>query len=244
MTNLQALWEYQEAYLKLYNLKKTLAGSEAHVKYRKLHSRLLDLQGKKEALQKLIAENGAELAKFEEEISKLEGRLEIELAEIATMQNDPECTSDEAAESTKAFEELLNDVKRLKARIMRILDTLTKAQAKLQEVLSRGARAKKEYDALKIVCAEEEAAQKENMALLKTDIDLKAASVKDKALLRRFASIQKLHLDPIATVEDDKCSGCKMALPTSLAYKVVSGHELIECESCGRLLCNKEDLIL
>ncbi len=242
MTTLQALWEYHEAYLELYNLKKAIAGTEAQVRYRKLRSQLSDLQNKQEALQKLVSEKGEELSKFDEMIAALEHKLEIELAEIDIMRNDSECTSIEAAESTKAVESLLNDVKRLKANMLQMLEQLSKLQKRLKDVNSRGVGAKKEYDIVKVKCEEEKTAQNENLARLMANIKAKETQVKDKAILKRFIAIQKLHLNPITTIENDKCSGCQMSLPTSLVYKVVSGHELIECENCGRLLCNREDL--
>lgn len=242
MTDLQALWEYQKANLELDELKKKISQSESHIKYKKLHKQLSELQKKKVALQQLLEDNSGQLKQFESAIEALEHRYELESAEIESMQADEECTADEAQESTKSLEALLSDIKKLKASVMKIVDTLSKAQAKLEEVLTNGGRAKKQYDEVKAQCAKEDSEYKAQIAELEATIAEKAKGVKDAALLRRFESIMKHHPDPLAVVEDDKCSACKMGLPTALIYKVVSNHELVECENCGRLLCSGEDM--
>lgn len=242
MTDLQALWKYQEANLALDELKKQIDQSESHIKYKKLHRQLSDLQKKKVALQELLESSANQLKEFETSIEALEHRYELESAEVESMRGDDECTADEAQESAKAIESLLNDVKKQKAAMMKLVDTLSKAQAKLEEVLTRGGKAKKEYDEVKALCAEEDAAHKSSVAELKAVITERAKDVKDASLLRRFESIKKHHADPLAVVEDDKCSACKMGLPTALVYKVVSNHEIVECENCGRMLCSPEDM--
>ena len=62
----------------------------------------------------------------------------------------------------------------------------------------------------------------------------------DPALLKRYTAIRSNYTNPIATVENNQCSGCRMSLPTSIVKKVESGTGLVECENCGRILYNKQ----
>ncbi len=50
-------------------------------------------------------------------------------------------------------------------------------------------------------------------------------------LLRDFG-----YEDPIAHVEDDSCSGCKMRLSQNTLERLREGRELVNCENCHRII--------
>ncbi|MPN37753.1 hypothetical protein SDC9_185274 [bioreactor metagenome] len=58
----------------------------------------------------------------------------------------------------------------------------------------------------------------------------------DPVLLKRYAAVKSHHAVPMAMVEQEQCSGCRMSLPMVVVRKVTAGDGLVECENCGRIL--------
>ena len=55
------------------------------------------------------------------------------------------------------------------------------------------------------------------------------------SFMERYRDIKKHSVPPLAALYGDQCGGCNMSLPSSVSRKVKAG-ELVECETCGRLL--------
>ena len=56
-------------------------------------------------------------------------------------------------------------------------------------------------------------------------------------LLARYHEIKKRITPPLARLINNQCSGCNMSLPSAVLSRVTSANgEIVECESCGRLL--------
>ena len=60
--------------------------------------------------------------------------------------------------------------------------------------------------------------------------------ITDPALLAEYKKIKKNRLNPLAKVNEDRCSGCNMTIPSLTLRKIKEGEGIIECESCGRIL--------
>jgi len=60
----------------------------------------------------------------------------------------------------------------------------------------------------------------------------------DPALLQRYERILESKGDSaLAPIEGETCSGCYMKLPPQMVIEVRKGRRIMECESCGRILC-------
>lgn len=57
-----------------------------------------------------------------------------------------------------------------------------------------------------------------------------------KDYLNKYHKIKKHKKDPIACIENGRCSGCKMMISNLLIEKVHRYNEVICCENCGRIL--------
>ena len=57
----------------------------------------------------------------------------------------------------------------------------------------------------------------------------------EAAYMERYETIKRHSVPPLAKLNGDQCTGCNMSLPSAVTRKIKAG-ELIECETCGRLL--------
>ena len=57
----------------------------------------------------------------------------------------------------------------------------------------------------------------------------------EQDLMDRYQNIKRRSVPPLAQLYGDQCGGCNMSLPSAVSRKIKAG-ELVECETCGRLL--------
>ncbi len=58
----------------------------------------------------------------------------------------------------------------------------------------------------------------------------------DAESIEMYNRLAKVHSDPISIVENRKCTGCKMEVPSMDFEALKSGNQDMRCQSCGRLL--------
>ena len=239
MTKIDDLWLYDQAQQEVAKIDNRLKTTSNRIRLNKLHSFLSEQQAQVVSLTKQIEAKGAALTKITNLCQELERRLELELSEFATMENDDECTAAEMTEARKSMEGLMDQINSARKDITDAMTFLEKASADYKETYTKAGKAKKEYDAVRAACEAEaaEARPEREQAVAAAD-NLKGSL--DPALLKRYTAIHSNYANPIATVENNQCSGCRMSLPTSIVKKVASGTELVECENCGRILYTKQ----
>ena len=235
MGKLDALWEYHQAELQLDGLDAKLRSTPARQKLNKLHSFLSEQQAQIGNIQKQMEGRKNSLSRLSAQFGELEHKYELEVSEFAAMENDPDCTAAEMTESRKSLESIQEQLSTAKRDIYDTLTWIEKATKEYRETFSKASKAKKEYDAVRAICEEEIASAQAEINAAKAVVEKKKALV-DPALLKRYAAVKTHHAVPMATVEHEQCSGCRMSLPTVMIRKVASGDGLVECENCGRIL--------
>ncbi len=239
MTKIDDLWLYDQAQQAVAKIDNRLKTTPNRARLNKLHSFLTEQQAQAASLTKQIEAKGAALTRLTALCQDLERRLELELSEFSTMENDEECTAAEMTEARKSMEGLMDQITSARKDITDAISFLEKASTDYKETYAKAGKAKKEYDAVRSACEDEkaQAAPEREQAVAAAD---KLKEGIDPALLKRYTSIRSNYANPIATVENNQCSGCRMSLPTSIVKKVESGTGLVECENCGRILYNKQ----
>ena len=102
------------------------------------------------------------------------------------------------------------------------------------DVRVRAAKAKGEFDKLKAAYDVEYKAGSGELDTLRAAAAEKAKPI-EPDMMERYRTIKRHSVPPLAQLFGDQCGGCNMSLPSAVSRKVKAG-ELIECETCGRLL--------
>lgn len=235
MTKIDDLWLYDQAQQAVAKIDNRLKSTPNRTRLNKLHSFLSEQQALAASLTRQIEAKGAALTKMTSLCQDLERRLELELSELSTMENDEECTAAEMTEARKSMEGLMDQITSARKDITDTIAFLEKASTNYKETYAKAGKAKKEYDAVRAACEDEKAAAAPERAQAEAEAD-KLKSGLDPVLLKRYTAIRSNYPNPITTVENNQCSGCRMSLPTAIVKKVAAGTELVECENCGRIL--------
>ena len=219
MDQLAMLWQYQVEDRKADKLEQELSRSPLRQKMNTCRTQF----NAKQKQYKQMEEQVAILSDRKDAIRDAITRCEEQLRHLQSRfeQNPPTELDD-----TKA---LLNEVNRM-AKNANDYDqkerSLRRDAIKLKEEFDN---LKKQYDK---ESPEKEAALKAQKAIV-----AKKGEGISPELLARYHEIKKRITPPLARLINNQCSGCNMSLPSAVLSRVTSANgEIVECESCGRLL--------
>lgn len=239
MNKLDALWKYQQAELAAENLENRVKTTPARMRLNKLHAYLTEQQNSISSTQKNIENRKTTVESLSAQVDDLLHKYELEVSEFGAMENDDEVTAAEMTESRKSLENLLARMDGARRELFDTVAWIEKATANYKETYSRAAKAKKEYDAVRVECEQELADAKPGIEDANRRKEAAAAGI-DPELMELYRKIKSHHQAPMARVENNQCGGCNMSLPTATMKRLAAGTEIVECENCGRILYNAD----
>ena len=235
MEQYELLWKYQQVDMELDQYEKEMRGNSNRKELLKHRDFLLEQQNV--------------LKKIESDVEVMSDRMEALADEIKRL-------SGSVAEATANFEnnrpDNLEDVKKQMASIQKLIATITRYESELakmrkdseardrqqREVRVRAAKARAEFDRIKVIYDEEFKTASVKLDELKKKVAKEAEGI-DPALIEKYKSIKRHAAMPITRLHDDRCGGCNMQLSAADKDKVRSGQPYVECENCGRIILVK-----
>jgi len=231
MDQLHLLWEYQKADVEVDKMENSIKRSPVRqklVKYRDYY-----------------AEQQTTMKRIENEVAAMLDRLEAlkdaikmtddQLHSLHTkMENDPPKSAAEVQQFLNDARRFQNNLTAYEQEVKRIRKDAADRERQQHDVRVRAAKAKGEFDKLKITYDEEKKEKDEELEKLRAVAAAKAEAI-DREYMEKYRDIKKHSVPPLAALYGDQCGGCNMSLPSSVSRKVKAG-ELVECETCGRLL--------
>lgn len=230
-----ALLAYQEADLEKQQIEAGLKTTSNRLKLNKLTKFIKQQQSTLNKLNDDMETFSASVSKLNAQYTAVLDRLDLESSEFETLKGDEECTAEEMTEFRHDIEKLQREANNLEKEIKQLFHMLDEAIAEFQKTRQQGAKAKKEYDQLKIVCQKE----KDDAAIDMLAADRKMEELEKRVnptLMNRYKRVRQHHNMPVVEVRDGKCSGCNMSLPSLAIRRLVGEDMILECENCGRLL--------
>ena len=230
-----ALLAYQEADLEKQQIETGLKTTPNRVKLNKLAKYIKQQQGTLTKLSEDMESFSSAMSRLNGQYNAVLDRLDLESSEFETLKGDEECTSEEMTEFRHGIEKLQREANKLEKEIKQLFHSLEEAVSEYQKTRQQGAKAKKEYDQLKVVCQKE----KDEAAIDMLAADRKLEELEKRVnptLMNRYKRVRLHHNMPLVEVRDGKCSGCNMSLPSLAIRRLVGEDMILECENCGRLL--------
>lgn len=230
-----ALLAYQDADLEKQQVEASVRTTPNRQKLNKLAKYIKQQQATLNKLNDDMDTFIAAMTRLKTQYEAVIHRLDLETSEFETLKGDEECTSEEMTEFRQDIEKLNREANNLEKEIRQLFKTLDDAISEYQKTRQQGAKAKKEYDALRVVCQKE----KDDASIDMLAIDKKMEELEKRVnptLMTRYKRVRLHHSMPIVEVKDGKCSGCNMSLPSLAIRRLVGEDMILECENCGRLL--------
>ncbi|MBE5782846.1 MAG: hypothetical protein E7329_05955 [Clostridiales bacterium] len=231
MDQLHLLWEYQLADVEADKMEASIKRSPTRQKLVKYRDYLLEQQNV--------------MKRIESEVSAMADRLEAlkdamkmtdeQLRSLQTkLESDPPTSSETIQQYLSDARRFQNNLNTYEQEIKRIRKDATDRERQQHDVKVRAAKAKAEFDKLKQTYDTEYKEKSKELEALRAAAAEKGKPVSAE-MMERYRTIKQHSVPPLARLYGDQCGGCNMSLPSAVSRKIKAG-ELVECETCGRLL--------
>lgn len=231
MDQIRLLWEYQQADMEVSRMENSIKRSPNRQKLVKYRDYLVSQQNVMKRIESEVSAMADRLEALKDAISMTEDQYRALKTKVES----------EQATDAKAVQQLINEAKRFlnnltayEQEIKRIRKDAADRERLQHDVKVRAAKAKAEFDKLKVAFDAEYKEKTVELEVLKAKAAELAKPV-DAAYMQRYENIKRHSVPPLAKLNGDQCTGCNMSLPSAVTRKIKAG-ELIECETCGRLL--------
>lgn len=231
MDQLHLLWEYQKADVEVDKM-------EASIKRSPVRQKLLKYQDYYEEQKATMKRIESEVAAMQDRLEALKDAMKMTDEQLRSlhskMENDPPKSSQEVQQFMNDARRFQNNLTAYEQEIKKIRKDASDRERQSHDVNVRAAKAKNEFLKLKPTYDEEKEEKEKQLNTLHAVAAEKAKAI-EPAFMERYRDIKKHSVPPLAALYGDQCGGCNMSLPSSVSRKVKAG-ELVECETCGRLL--------
>lgn len=231
MDQLHLLWEYQQADMEADKMEASIKRSPTRQKLVKYRDYLVEQQNVMKRIESEVGAMADRLEALKDAIAMTDEQLRSLQARV---ESNPPVTSEEAQQYLSDARRFQNNLNAYEQEIKRVSKNAGDRERLQHDVRVRAAKAKGEFDKLKNAYDEEYKEKSKDLDALKAAAEEKAKDIQPD-YMERYRTIKRHSVPPLAKLFGDQCGGCNMSLPSAVSRKVKSG-ELVECETCGRLL--------
>ena len=231
MDQLHLLWDYQQADMEADKMEASIKRSPTRQKLVKYRDYLLEQQNVMKRITGEVAAMADRLEALKDAVAMTENQLKSLQTKI---ENDPPQDSESTQQFIADVRRFQNNLTTYEQEIRRIRKDAGDRDRLQHDVKVRAAKAKGEFDKLKVDYDAEYQEKSKELTALKAVAAEKAKGI-EQDLMDRYQNIKRRSVPPLAQLYGDQCGGCNMSLPSAVSRKIKAG-ELVECETCGRLL--------
>lgn len=231
MEQLEMLWAYQQEDIKADKIASDIRRSPKRQQLEKKRDFIMEQQ----KLYKQIEEQVAIMADRIDMIHQAIPRCEEQLKTLT-----------ERAEKNPPAD--LDAVRALIAEVNACRSTIANYENEMRKIVKESAdhvnrqrnirhevaKEKVEFDSLKVSYDKELQEQKKLLEAQREIARQKAEGI-DPRLMEQYNVIKKHITPPMSRLISDQCGGCNTSLP-SAALRKIKGGEILECETCGRMI--------
>ena len=224
MEQYELLWQYQQVDMELDQYEKEMRGNS----------------NRKELIKHrdFLKEQQEVLKKIEADVEIMSDRMEALADEIENFEaNRPE-DLEEAKKQIAVLQKLITTISRYEGELAKMRKDSESRDRQQREVRVRAAKARAEFDRIKVIYDEEYKQASVKLEALKKTVAEEAKGI-DPELLEKYKAIKRHSTPPITRIHDDRCGGCNMQLPAADMNKIRTGAPYVECENCGRIILVK-----
>lgn len=232
MDQLTMLWEYQQEDMKAERLANEIKRSPLRQKLEQDRNLYMEKQKQHKQIEEQVAVMADRKDAIRDAIVRCEEQLKGLLARF------------EAAPPAD-----LEGVRALMAEVARCKETIASYENEMKRMVKESgdheqrqrnirhdaAKLRAEFEQLKAQYEQESPAKKAALDAQRAVAKQKAEGI-DAQLMEHYNIIRKHITPPMARLIGDQCGGCNTSQPSALLRKIKSGSEIVECETCGRMI--------
>lgn len=232
MDQMELLWAYMEEDMKADRIASEIKRSPLRQKLEKTRDFIMDQQ----KTYKQMEEQVAILTDRKDAIRDAIKRCEDQINNLRDRVTAEPPTTLEAARSMAAeVEKYRSTILNYESEMRRIQKNSTDHASRAQNIRISTAKAKQEFDQMKLVYEKESREKKADLEKQRMVAAAKSEGI-PADLMAEYNSVKKHTAPPMARLVNGACSGCNTSQPSALLRKIEDGIGIVECETCGRML--------
>lgn len=231
MDQLQLLWDFQQADGEVDKVEASIKRSPTRQKLVSYRNYLIEQQNIMKQIEEEIASMADRLEVLKDAVALVEDQLRSLQNKI---ESEPPADTASSRQYLADAQKLISTINQYEQEIAKIRKDSGDRDRKQHDVKVHAAKAKGEFDKLKVVY---DAEYKEKTAEVEKLRAVAAEKAKDiePEYMEKYKTIKRHSVPPLARLNGDQCGGCNMSLPSGAVRNIKAGKQ-IECETCGRLL--------
>ena len=231
MEQYELLWQYQQVDMELDQYEKEMRGNSNRKELLKHRDFLLEQQNVLKKIETDVEIMSDRMEALADEIKRLNGSVAEASANFEAHRPDD---LEEAKKQIASLQKLITTISRYESELAKMRKDSEARDRQQREVRVRAAKARAEFDRIKVIYDEEYKHAAVKLEELKKKVAEEAKDI-DPELLEKYKAIKP----PITRIHDDRCGGCNMQLPAADMNKIRTGAAYVECENCGRIILVK-----
>ena len=228
----ELLRKYQSVDMELERYEKEMRASNNRKELLKYRDFLLEQQ----TLLKKIGSEVEVMGDRAEALADEVERLNTAVGEAAALfETDKPADAEQAEAQIASLQKLLGTITRYESEIAKLRKDADARDRLQHEVRVRAAKARAEFDRIKVLYDEEY----KNASVKLEELQKKVAEEEKNIpapLLEKYKTIKRHSSPPVTTIHDGCCGGCNTQLPAADMDKIRTGAPYVECENCGRII--------
>ena len=234
--NLDALLNYMQIDLEADKFGNDMRQSPKRQLLLKQRNFLKDQQNNIAKIENDVDTMNDRIQAIKEETERLNGLLNEQRQQ---MEENPPTTMEEIKARTAAMSKIVEALSHYEQEVAKIRKDAENRDRQQKEIRVRAAKAKAEYDAVKVEYDKEFADDSVKLKQLRARADAEEQKI-DAADLEKYKAVKQHVTPPMAALVNNQCSGCFMGLPLGVLRDLKNSDHMVTCDNCGRILYVKE----
>ena len=229
---LELLWAYQQEDMAADRIASEIRRSPTRQKLEKDRDFIMEQQKRFKQIEEQIAVLADRVDAIKDAIVRCEEQIKNVTARFAA---EPPADLDAARSMIAEITKHRETISSYEQEMRRIVKDTTDYDNKQRNIRHEAAKTKQEFDQLKVVYDKELKEKKTALDAQRAVADSKKAGI-PASLLEEYNVVKKHIAPPMSRLVGDQCSGCNTSQPSAVLRRIKSGTEIVECETCGRMI--------
>ncbi len=232
MEQMEMLWLYQQEDMACDRIENEIKRSPNRVKLVKSRDYIVEQQNTIKRIEAEVGEMVDRVDVVQDALNRLD-------EQVKALEQKFEQAQPQSVEETRQLmgeaKRIMNSIASFEAEMKKLKKDAGDRDHQQHDIRLKAARVKAEFDELKKVYDEE---YKQKMALLeqqRAKAEAKAKGI-EPAYMNEYKAIKSRCAQPMARLLGDQCGGCNMSQPSVVLRKIKAGTDIVECETCGRMI--------
>ncbi len=235
MDQFELLLKYQQADMELDKFERAMRDNANRKELLKLRDFLVEQQNALKKIESDVAGMSDRIDVLADEVKRLSGAVADAAAAFAAK---PPEDLEAAQKQTASMQKLTNTIAQYEQELTKLRKDADARDRQQREVRVRAAKARADFDRIKVIYDEEYQKAKVKLEALRKKVAEQEEGIEPQ-YLEKYKSIRRHSTPPITHIHDGRCGGCNMQLPSAEMSRVRDGAAFVECENCGRIILVK-----